>query len=295
MIRRIFLFVLTNIAILAMVSILLSVFNVSPYLTPYGLDYQSLLIFAAIFGFSGSIFSLLISKWMAKFAYHIRIITQPQDRLETEVFQMVQNLSQAKNIGMPEFGIYDSPEVNAFATGWNKNKALVAVSSGLLESMDKDEIEGVIGHEISHIANGDMITMALLQGVLNTFVIFFARIAAHLVQLFLRKDEEDVNLGGFAYMITSWIFEILFGILASLILFWFSRKREYRADAGSASALGKQKMILALRRLSSIKDDVFDNRSKSFATMKINNKSSLLSLFSTHPDLEDRIARLEQS
>lgn len=233
---------------------------------------------------------------MAKRAYNVHVIETPQNAEEDFLVRTIHTLSQRAGIGMPEVGIYDSPEVNAFATGWNKNNALVAVSTGLLKNMEQDEAEGVLGHEISHVANGDMVTMALMQGVVNTFVVFFARIAAYLVQSFLHRGENNQNIGGMAYYLTSIVFEILFGILASILVMWFSRYREYRADAGSAKLFGTpKKMILALQRLQSLKETVpVDTRSKSLRTMKINDTSALFALFSSHPPLADRIQALQR-
>lgn len=293
--KRIFLFLLTNIAVIAIASIVLSVLNVRPYLEASGINYQSLLIFSAVFGFSGSLISLLLSKWMAKNAFGVRILQQPQTSDEQFIVQTVQTLARQASIGMPEVGIYDSPEANAFATGWNRNNALVAVSTGLLHEMEKDEIEAVLGHEISHIANGDMVTLTLIQGVVNTFVIFFARIAAYAVQTFFSKDNEQGGFGTLAYSFTSIVFEILFGILASTIVMAFSRYREFRADSGSAQFLGKEKMIKALKKLELLQNHLVDPRGKSFATMKISDRpSKFLSLFSSHPPLADRIEALKK-
>ena len=297
MIKRIVLFLLTNIAVIAVVSVLLSLFHIGSYITPYGIDVRALLIFATLFGFVGSFISLFLSKWMAKRAYGVRIITSPQNTEEAFLIQTVQILAERAGIAMPEVGVYMSPEVNAFATGWNKNNALVAVSEGLLEHMEKNEAEGVLGHEISHIANGDMVTMALLQGVVNTFVIFFARIAAYIVQSFVNRGNEDEgNVGGFVYYAVSFLFEILFGVLASIIVMWFSRYREYRADAGSAHLWGNpQKMIFALKRLEALEGKLpVDERSSALKTMKINDKSALFSLFSSHPSIKERIDALQK-
>jgi len=290
--KRIFFFLLTNVAVIAVISVIMSVFNIAPYLTANGLNYQSLLIYAALFGFAGSFISLFISKWMAKRAFSIQPITEAKTTDEQFIVQTVRTLSQRSKIGMPEVGIYQSPEPNAFATGWNKNKALVAVSTGLLENLDKDEVAGVLGHEISHIANGDMVTLSLIQGVVNTFVIFFARIAAYAVQNFLSNNEDGEGMSQIAYFVTSIVFEIFFGILASTIVMAFSRHREFRADAGSARLLGKDKMIRALEKLGSLKDQLNDPRGKQFATMKIADKPSLLALFSSHPPIEKRIKAL---
>lgn len=297
--KRIILFLLTNLAVIVVASIILSVFNVTPYLTKNGLNYQSLFIFALIFGFAGSIISLLLSKTIAIHSLGVKRIQTPSNSYESQLMATVQSLAQKANIGMPEVGIYDSPEPNAFATGWNKNKALVAVSTGLLQNMSQQELNGVLGHEISHVANGDMVTMSLLQGVLNTFVIFFARIAAFAVAQFLQKDEEG-NSGGISmmtYWVVSIVFEILFGILASTVVLAFSRWREFRADAGSARLVNKSSMIAALRRLQQLTNIApEDNRAPALANFKISDRKSRFGrLFSSHPPLEERIAALEKT
>lgn len=293
--KRILIFLLTNIAVIAVASVMLSIFNVAPYLDGTGLNYQSLLVFAAIFGFSGSLVSLLISKWMAKRAFGIQLITEPRNDQERFVRNTIDHLARKASIGMPEVGIYTSSEANAFATGWNKNNALVAVSTGLLEHMTRDEVEGVLGHEISHVANGDMVTLALIQGVVNTFVIFFARIAAYGAQMFISRDSEGDGVGMLAYHITAIVFEILFGILASIIVMAFSRQREFRADKGSAQLLGREKMIAALERLATLKETLIDPRGKAFSAMKISDKPSpVLALFSSHPPIKERIEALKQ-
>jgi len=293
MFKRIGLFLITNLAIIIVLSIILSIFNVQPYLTPYGLDYRSLLIFAFIVGFTGSLISLFISKWMAIRAYNIQLITTPKNDAEAWLYTEIQKLARQRNIGMPEVGIYESPEPNAFATGWNKNNALVAVSTALLESMNTDELEGVLGHEISHVANGDMVTLTLIQGVVNTFVIFFARVAAFFVTQLLRRESEQTN-DGFVYYGVALVFELIFGILATMIVMWFSRYREYRADAGSAKYVGKERMIDALKRLQQLVERTpEDNRASSFNAMKISGQSRWLTFFSSHPPIQKRIAVLE--
>jgi heat shock protein HtpX len=294
--KRIILFLATNIAVIAIASVTLSVFQVAPYLSEAGLNLQSLLIFAAVFGFAGSLFSLFISKWMAKQAFGVRIVTNPTSQREQFVYDTVARIAQQANIRMPEVGVYDSPEANAFATGWNKNSALVAVSTGLLDEMNPEEVEGVLGHEIAHIANGDMVTLALIQGVVNTFVIFFARIAAYGVQVFFARDsEEGAAIGGMAYYVVAFVFEIVFGIIASMIVMAFSRHREYRADAGSARFLGAERMVLALQRLQALQGRAVDPRGEAFRAMKISDKGAFLGLFSSHPPLEKRIAALRAS
>ncbi len=299
MFKRIFLFVLTNIAVLLVGSIILRIFNVQPYLQANGLNYTSLLIFSAVFGFTGSLISLFLSKTVAKMTMGVQIIDQRQGDPQTAwLISTVERLAMKVNIGMPEVGIYNSPEPNAFATGWNRNKALVAVSTGLLQVMDQDEIEGVLGHEISHIANGDMVTLTLLQGVLNTFVIFFARVAAFALSQFLNRNQEGnqpSSMNSLVFFLVEMVFQIILGILASIIVMWYSRKREYRADAGSARLLGKQKMIAALQKLGQMQGRAEDNRAPSFEAMKIaGHPSRFAALFSSHPPLKDRISALEK-
>jgi len=295
-IKRISFFLLTNLAVVAVVSVVLSVFNVAPYLTGTGLDLKSLLIFSALFGFTGSLVSLFLSKWMAKRAFDIVLITEPRSETERFLVTTVRRLADRASIAMPEVGIYASPEANAFATGWNKNAALVAVSSGLLESMTHEEVEGVLGHEVSHVANGDMVTLALIQGVVNTFVIFFARVAAYVVQQFLSRDEEG-GMSSFAYHVTAFIFELCFGVLASMLVMAFSRHREYRADRGSATLMGgSRQMISALEKLAQLEGRAVDPRGTAFASMKIADRPSrVLALFSSHPPLAKRIEALHRA
>lgn len=295
MLKRIALFLATNLAIVVVISIILSIFNVQPYLTQHGLNYESLLIYAAVIGFAGSFISLFISKWMAIHAFNIEIIKKPTTEVEFWLIAIVKKLVKQNGIGMPEVGIYQSPEPNAFATGWNKNNALVAFSTGLLASMDQDEIEGVLGHEVSHIANGDMVTLTLIQGVVNTFVIFFARIAAFFVSQFFRRDDSEGMHDGFVYYGVALLFEIFFGILATMIVMWFSRYREFRADAGSAKTVGKEKMIKALERLQQVMNKTpEDDRAPAFNAMKITGHHRWLALFSSHPPLEKRIKALRK-
>lgn len=294
MLKRIFLFLVTNIAIIFVISVVLSIFNVQPYITRHGLNYESILAYAAIVGFTGAGVSLFMSKFIATHAYSIQLIEKPNTPVEQWLLDTVTQLARSNQIGMPDVGIYDSPEPNAFATGWNKNNALVAVSTGLLQTMNKEELEGVLGHEIAHIANGDMVTLTLIQGVINTFVIFFARIAAFFVSQLFRKNENEETGTGFVYYAVVFVFEILFGILASIIVMWFSRQREYRADAGSAQTLGKDKMIKALEKLNKISQNTQeDNRSPAFNAMMISKHQRAFALFSSHPPLEERIARLK--
>jgi len=241
----------------------------------------------------GAFISLLMSKTMAKWFMGVRIIEEgTPDPTLRDLVNMVHNI--ARNAGMssmPEVGIYSSPEVNAFATGWSRNHSLVAVSSGLLHRMNSEEIEGVLGHEMAHIANGDMVTMTLLQGVLNTFVVFLSRAAAYFFQTYVLREEKA---GGFMYLVFSILFQVVFAILASLVLCWYSRRREFAADMGSARFVGKKKMISALQKLAELTGRI-DTRQQSFATMKISDVPKKVSLFATHPRLEQRIQALQQA
>ena len=290
--KRVFLFLATNLAVMLVLSIVLSV--LSSWL---GIDRQGmggLLLMAAVFGFGGSFVSLLISKWVAKRSYGVQIIEQPRSEMEHWLLSTVTRQAQQAGIGMPEVGIYDSPEMNAFATGASRNNALVAVSSGLLYSMSRDEAEAVLAHEVSHIANGDMVTLTLIQGVVNTFVIFFARLVAGLISNFLRSDDEEegAGMGGLAYMATVFVLEMIFGILASIIVMWFSRQREFRADAGSAKLAGRDKMIAALERLRQGHEPQLEGTMMAFG---ITGKRSVSELFMSHPPLEKRIEALRQN
>lgn len=291
MFKRVFLFILTNLAIMAVASIILSIFHVNPYLNSQGIDYQSLLIFSAVFGFVGSFISLFISKWIAKHAYGVRVIERPSNPKEQWLVDTVQGLARKLGVKTPEIGIYESPEPNAFATGWSRNSALVAVSTGILNDMNDTELTGVLGHELSHVANGDMVTMALIQGVVNTFVIFFARIAAYLVANFISR-EEGSNMSELTYSLIAIVFQIIFGILASMIVMAFSRWREFRADKGSARLTGKETMLAALERLKQYTAIPDDNRSPATSALMINRHSAFMRLFSSHPTLEERIEAL---
>ena len=290
--KGIFLFLLTNIAVIAVASITLSVLGVSGYVGQYGLDLGNLLAFAAVFGFAGSLVSLFMSKWMALQMTGAKVIDpqHPESPAEAWLVQTVHRLADKAGIGHPDVAIYPDPAPNAFATGWNRNNALVAVSTGLLENMTQDEIEAVLAHEVAHIANGDMITMALLQGVVNTFVIFFARIAGYFVDRVILRNEDDAP--GIGFYVASFIFEILFGILASTIVMWYSRKREFRADAGGAYLAGRDKMIAALKRLMMIHEPA--HLPEQLAAFGINQSISegLMALFASHPPLEKRIEYL---
>lgn len=299
--KRILLFVLTNIAILVVISIILNILGVSGYVNTQTIDYKSLFIFAAVIGFTGSFISLFLSKFIAKMSMGVQIIRTPSGQREQWLIDTVRRIAEKVGVGMPEVGIYESPAPNAFATGWNRNNALVAVSSGLFDVMTQDEIEGVLGHELSHVANGDMVTLTLIQGVLNTFVIFFARVAAIFVTRALSQDrEENGGLGSFTYYLIAMVFQIIFGILATMIVMWFSRHREFRADAGSAKLLGKQKMIMALQKLQQVSEQpvvkqVEKQTTPAMAAMQISSGHSILGLFASHPPLAARIEALQRN
>ena len=292
--KRILLFLATNIAVLVVLSIVLRLLGVDRILDESGMNLNmvNLLVFAAVFGFGGAFISLAMSKWMAKRMMGAQVITNPQSATETWLVDTVKKHAQMANIGMPEVAIFNSPSPNAFATGMNKNKALVAVSAGLLHAMNKEEVEAVIGHEISHVANGDMITLSLIQGVVNTFVIFLSRIVGHFVDRVILKNEEEGH--GIGFFITSLVAQIVFGILASVIVMWFSRKREFIADAGGAKLAGTQNMINALEAL---KRGTAEPLPDQMAAFGINGKPSghgLKLLFMSHPPLEDRIEALKK-
>ena len=291
---RILLFLLTNIAVLVVASIVLSVLGVERYISSSGLNLTSLLIFCAVFGFTGSIISLLLSKKMAKWGSKAQVIEQPRNHKEQWLLTTVQELANDAGIKMPEVAVFPAHEANAFATGWNKNDALVAVSSGMLDRYPPDEIRAVMAHEIGHVANGDMVTLTLIQGVVNTFVMFFARIAGYAVDQFLRRDEEGEGSVGWGYYIATMIFEILFGILASMIVMWFSRYREFRADEAGARLAGKGAMIAALARIQSEHEVSHMPDTMVAFGIRRGRKSSFGELFSSHPPINDRIAALQK-
>ena len=290
--KRIFYFLATNLAIVFVLSITMRLLGVEPYLNANGLNLNSLLIFAAVMGFGGAFISLSISKWSAKRMSGAVTIDNPKTPDEIWLVNIVKKQSEAVGIKMPEVAIFNSPAVNAFATGMSRNSSLVAVSSGLLEMMTKDEAEAVVGHEISHIANGDMVTLTLIQGVVNTFVLFFSRVIGYTVDKVVFKTRQGT---GPAFFITMIIAEILLGILASIVVMWFSRQREYRADAGGGQLAGTQKMIAALQRLKVQHEG--SALPKSMAALGVSGEQGmgLKELFSTHPSLDSRIARLKQS
>ena len=289
--KRILLFVVTNLAVMLVLGVAASLLGVNRFLTANGLNLGALLGFAALMGFGGAIISLLISKPMAKWTTGAKIINDSTDPTHRWIVGAVQNFSQKAGIGMPEVAIFEG-EPNAFATGAFKNSALVAVSTGLLQNMSRDEVEAVIGHEVAHVANGDMVTMALIQGVMNTFVVFLSRVIGYFVdKVVLRNNNDGPGIG---YYVTTIVLDIVLGVLAAVIVAWFSRQREYRADAGAAQLMGrKQPMISALARLGGLNPGELP---KSVANMGISSKpSGLMALFSSHPPIEDRIRVLQQS
>ena len=287
--KRIVLFLATNLAIVLVLSLTMRLFGIEPWLTAQGINFGSLLVVAAVFGFGGSFISLAISKWMAKKSMGVRVIETPSNSTEFWLVDTVKKYAADAGVGMPEVGIFDSPEVNAFATGMSKNNALVAVSSGLLRQMTREEAEAVIGHEVAHVANGDMVTLALIQGVVNTFVMFLSRVIGHTVDRVVFKNEEG---HGPAFWVTMIVAELVLGILASIIVFWFSRQREFRADRGGASLAGKGAMIAALERLNSLHPAPLPEKMAAFGIAG-GSPQGWKRLFMTHPPLEERIAALK--
>jgi heat shock protein HtpX len=288
--KRILLFLATNLAIVVLLGIVLRLLGVESILdeSGTGLNLGALLIFAAVFGFAGSFISLAISKWSAKRMMGVRVITQPANATESWLVNTVRNQAQQAGIGMPEVGVFDSPQPNAFATGARRDAALVAVSTGLLKSMSQQEAEAVLGHEVSHVANGDMVTLALIQGVVNTFVIFLARVIGHTVDRVVFRNEEG---HGPAFWITTIVAELVLGLLATIIVMWFSRQREFRADAGGARLAGRQHMIGALERLREGHPGPLPDKMAAFGIAG-GGGAGLKRLFMSHPPLEERIAAL---
>jgi heat shock protein HtpX len=286
--KRVFYFLLTNIAIMLVLSVTMRLLGVGPYLTANGLNYTSLLIFSGVMGFGGAFISLAISKWTAKRMSGAVVIEQANTQTERWLLATVREQADKVGIKMPEVAIFDSPEVNAFATGMTKNSSLVAVSTGLLRGMTQDEVEAVLAHEISHIANGDMVTLTLIQGVVNTFVMFFSRIIGNIVDKAVFKTKDG---NGPAFFITMIIAEMVLGVLASIIVMWFSRQREFRADAGSANLASSQKMIAALERLKNAHEPSV--LPKQMAAFGISSFGGMSQLFASHPSLDDRIAALK--
>lgn len=291
MFKRIVLFLITNLAVVFILSIILNLLGVGPMLTQQGLDMTSLIVYAAVFGFGGSLISLALSKWTAKRLTGARVISSPANEVEVWLVEVVRRQALKAGIGMPEVAVYDAPDVNAFATGMRRNSALVAVSSGLLRAMNRDEAEAVLAHEVSHVANGDMITLALIQGVVNTFVIVASRVVGYLVDRVVFKTERGHGPG---FMITSLVAQMVFGILASIVVCWFSRQREFRADAGSAALSGRDKMVAALEKLRQTAGQPHLPDQMSAFGISGTSDGGFKKLFMTHPPLEERIAALKQ-
>lgn len=286
--KRVFLLIVTNFAILAVLSVTMQLLGIDRALTSEtGINLQGLLVFAALFGFGGAFISLLISKWMAKMATGARVIEVPSNTTERWLVDTVRRQADRAGIGMPEVAIYDAPDVNAFATGWNRNAALVAVSTGLLNHMTQDEAEAVLGHEVSHVANGDMVTLTLVQGVLNTFVIFLSRVVGFFVDRVLLKNERGQGPG---FWVATIVAQLVLGVLASMVVAWFSRQREFRADAGGAELAGRQKMIAALERLKVNHDQ--SALPAQMSAFGISGAGGVMALFMSHPPLDVRIAAL---
>lgn len=283
--KRIFLLVATNVAVMVVLAIVASLLGVDRFLTQNGLNLGALLAFSAIFGFGGAFISLAMSKWIAKRSTGAQVITQPRNSAEMWLLNTVERQARAAGIGVPEVAIFDAPEPNAFATGANRNSALVAVSTGLMRNMNQDEVEAVLGHEISHVANGDMVTMTLVQGVVNTFVMFLSRVVGYFIDRAIFKTERGTGPG---YFITVIVLQIVFGILATAIVCWFSRRREFRADAGGAHLAGRRKMIAALERLKAgAAESTLPQQVTTFGII------GARKFFMTHPPLEERIAALQ--
>lgn len=288
---RIGLFLMTNLAVLVVAGVTLNLLGVGRFITAEGLDLSSLLAFCAVFGFSGALVSLFLSKWIAKMSAKVQVIDNPRTPDERWLLETVRELATKANIGMPEVGIFPAEQSNAFATGWNKNSSLVAVSAGMMRRFNKNEIRAVLAHEVGHVANGDMVTLALIQGVVNTFVMFFARIIGYAVDKVILKEERSVGIG---FYIATFVAEIILGFLASMIVAWFSRRREFRADYAGATLADRQSMISALRRLkaeSEVPNQMPDTLVAFGIASGAGNK--LMQLFATHPPLDVRIATLE--
>ena len=289
--KRILLFVFTNLAIMVTLMIVLSLLGVTGYITPDGLNYSALMVFSLVWGFGGAFISLAMSRWLAKMAMGVQLVDGRTGQGELDwLYQTVEQLTRKAGLPMPEVGVYDSPEVNAFATGPSKRRSLVAVSSGLLRSMRHEEVEGVLAHEVSHIQNGDMVTMTLIQGVVNAFSIFFSRVIANIV-----RQMVDERISHLVFFVTTIVFDIVFSILGMMVVAWFSRAREFRADAGAAALSSRGNMIAALQRLMANKALV-DNSQPQLATMKIHGAKGrgFMALVSTHPPLEARIEALQR-
>jgi heat shock protein HtpX len=295
--KRIGLFLAVNILVMVTISTILNVFDVKPYLTPYGLDYQSLMIFCLAWGMGGAFISLGLSRIMAKWMMGVQIVpVDSHDPELRELVRMVHELSRNANLSvMPEVGVYESQEVNAFATGPTKSRSLVAVSTGLLQQMRREEIKGVLGHEVAHIANGDMVTMTLVQGVVNAFVMFLARAIAYAITMAKGQSSDEQQGTPASFYVVQFVLEIAFMILGSMVVSWFSRYREYRADSGGALLAGRGNMIQALEGLKRTFENIDPSAQSAVQTMKISSQPSrFMKLFSTHPPLEERIERLKR-
>lgn len=287
--KRVVLFLATNLAILLVLSVSMRVLGVEPWLNEQGLNLGALLVFAAVLGFGGSLISLAVSKWMAKKTMGVRVIEAPSNAIETWLVDTVRKYARQAGIGMPEVGIYEAPDANAFATGMSRNKALIAVSTGLVQQMTREEAEAVLGHEIAHAANGDMVTLALIQGVVNTFVLFLSRVIGHTVDRVIFRTE---NGHGPAFWVTVIVADLVLGVLAAIIVMWFSRQREFRADQGGANLAGRDNMIAALERLRGLHPQPLPDKMAAFGIAG-GGAGGLKRLFMTHPPLEDRIAALK--
>lgn len=287
--KRIFLFILTNLAVMLVLSVVLRITGLDRWLAAHGSSYGGLLVMAAFFGFGGALISLAMSKWMAKQMMGVQVIEQPADAEEQWLVSTVRTLSQQAGIGMPEVGIFDSPTPNAFATGARRDAALVAVSTGLLQNMSRQEVEAVLGHEVSHVANGDMVTLTLIQGVVNTFVFFLSRVIGSIVDSALSSRDGERRGGGIGYFVTVMVAQVVLGFLASMIVMWFSRQREFRADAGGARLAGRNAMIAALERLKSAQSEPLPDKMAAFG---ISGGGGISRLFMSHPPLDERIAAL---
>ena len=297
MAKRIFLFILVNLLVMTTITVVLSLLGVQPFLQRGGLDLSSLAIFCLVWGMGGALISLLISRWVAKRMMGVKVIApDTRDAGEQALVQTVQRLAQGAGIPMPEVGLYDSDDINAFATGPSKSRSLVAVSSGLLRKLDRPEVEGVLGHEITHIANGDMVTMTLLQGVVNAFVMFLARVLAYVVAQALRGNDREGGMSQGIYFVCVLVFQIVFMVLGSMVVMAFSRWREFRADAGGAHLAGRESMIRALQALQRDHEAVAQAKAPpAMATMQISGRDGVMRFFMSHPPLEQRIERLRSA
>lgn len=295
MFKRVFLFLAVNFLIIVSVSFILNFFNITPYLTKSGIDYGMLVAFCLVWGMTGSVVSLLISRWIAKRSYGVQLIN-PNTQVAWERFVLSKVYESARKSGiqvMPEVGVYTSPEINAFATGPTRNRALVALSSGTIENLNEDQVEGIIGHEVAHIANGDMVTMTLLQGLVNAFVLFLSRAVAHVIVTALKKDEDRGS--HFVFYIVSFILEMILMVLGSIVVAYFSRQREFRADRDSTKLVGKEKMIAALEALkSNVGVDPGLAKNTGLKNLQISSESTWMNLFASHPPLSRRIKRLKE-